>query len=138
MPDLWERMTAVALVPRAARPALRMLHSGNANAADCAGAARSYFSCRRRRRVGAVTKSGAQNGLGRQIDEPMAYLNQSQPVAAGSGFSAFLQNRRASYAKWRLYLRTMRELQSLTDHELADLGIARGNLNAIAHEAVYG
>jgi uncharacterized protein YjiS (DUF1127 family) len=38
----------------------------------------------------------------------------------------------------RVYLRTVAELNALTDRELADLGIARAAIPEIAHEAAYG
>lgn len=40
--------------------------------------------------------------------------------------------------KRTLYLQTYRELQSLTDYELRDLGLERGMLNTIAFESAYG
>jgi uncharacterized protein YjiS (DUF1127 family) len=39
------------------------------------------------------------------------------------------------YAKWQRYSRTVTELTSLSNRELADLGIARGDINRIAREA---
>lgn len=38
----------------------------------------------------------------------------------------------------RVYLRTIAELNALTDRELSDLGIARIAIRDIAHEAAYG
>ena len=40
--------------------------------------------------------------------------------------------------KRTLYLQTYRELQSLTDYELRDLGLDRGTINTIAYESAYG
>jgi uncharacterized protein YjiS (DUF1127 family) len=40
--------------------------------------------------------------------------------------------------EWRLYNRTLDELRSLNDRELADLGIARSDIQRIALETVYG
>jgi len=36
---------------------------------------------------------------------------------------------------WKRYNRTITELQALTNRELADLGIARADINRIAREA---
>ena len=36
---------------------------------------------------------------------------------------------------WKRYNRTVTELQALTNRELADLGIARGDITRIAREA---
>lgn len=38
----------------------------------------------------------------------------------------------------RVYTRTVAELNSLTDRELADLGISRLSITDIAREAAYG
>lgn len=39
------------------------------------------------------------------------------------------------YRRWRRYRDTVRELQSLSSHELKDLGIARGEISRLAREA---
>lgn len=44
----------------------------------------------------------------------------------------------ASLQQRRVYLRTVTELNALTDRELADLGIARMSIRDIALEAAYG
>ena len=41
-------------------------------------------------------------------------------------------------AKRAVYRTTLRELQSLTDRDLNDLGIARSMCETIAYEAAYG
>jgi len=38
---------------------------------------------------------------------------------------------------WKRYNRTVTELQALTNRELADLGIARGDIARIAREAAH-
>jgi len=38
-------------------------------------------------------------------------------------------------ANWRRYRHAVRELSSLTDRELADIGISRCDIQSIAHEA---
>lgn len=47
-------------------------------------------------------------------------------------FSTF----RDTYTRWSMYKRTVRELQSLTNRELADLGISRSDIGNIARDAV--
>lgn len=37
--------------------------------------------------------------------------------------------------RWRRYRETVRELQSLSTHELNDLGIRRGEISRLAREA---
>jgi uncharacterized protein YjiS (DUF1127 family) len=38
--------------------------------------------------------------------------------------------------RWRRYNRSLRELSQLSDRELADIGRTRGNIPAVAWEAV--
>lgn len=45
---------------------------------------------------------------------------------------------RDSWRRFRVYRQTLRELSALGDRELADLGIHRSNIGAIAAEAAYG
>ncbi|HRO10291.1 DUF1127 domain-containing protein [Amaricoccus sp.] len=40
-------------------------------------------------------------------------------------------------ADYRLYRRTLDELEALSDRELADLGLSRLQIRDIAHESVY-
>ena len=42
------------------------------------------------------------------------------------------------YARWRRYSRTLAELSSLSDRELADLGIGRGDIARLARETARG
>ncbi len=39
------------------------------------------------------------------------------------------------YRRWRRYRETVRELESLSTHELNDLGINRGEISRLAREA---
>ena len=39
------------------------------------------------------------------------------------------------YRRWRRYRETVRELESLSSHELNDLGINRGEISRLAREA---
>lgn len=43
---------------------------------------------------------------------------------------------RNTYKRWSMYNRTVRELQSLTNRELADLGISRADIGRIARDAI--
>jgi len=42
------------------------------------------------------------------------------------------------FARRRAYRQTYKELNSLTDHQLDDLGLGRGLINQFALEAAYG
>lgn len=41
-----------------------------------------------------------------------------------------------NYRNWRMYRETVSELSRLSNRELADLGIARGEIPAVARKAV--
>lgn len=41
-----------------------------------------------------------------------------------------------SYQNWRSYRNTVAELRGMTDRNLADLGIARADIRAVARSAV--
>ncbi len=43
---------------------------------------------------------------------------------------------KSRYANWKLYSRTVSELESLSNRDLADLGIARSDIPRLAREAV--
>ena len=60
-----------------------------------------------------------------------AYADYTEPL----GFFARL---RQSFADHRKYQATYDELNALSDHGLADLGLSRLNIRDVAHEAVYG
>ncbi|MFN3577908.1 MAG: DUF1127 domain-containing protein [Tabrizicola sp.] len=70
----------------------------------------------------------------------MAYVN-SAPIAR-KGFADRVAALRdlvmTAIAQRRTYARTVAELNSLTDRELADLGISRISIPEVAHEAAYG
>jgi uncharacterized protein YjiS (DUF1127 family) len=70
----------------------------------------------------------------------MAYVNTTS--AARKGFADRLVALRdtvlTAIAQRRTYLRTVAELNGLTDRELADLGISRLGIADIAREAAYG
>lgn len=45
---------------------------------------------------------------------------------------------RRAWADYRAYRATLGELESLTERQLDDLGLTRGDLRATARRAVYG
>ncbi|MGJ8623254.1 MAG: DUF1127 domain-containing protein [Yoonia sp.] len=53
-------------------------------------------------------------------------------------FDALLARLADARAKRKVYLRTLRELESLTRRELADIGITPSMVQDIAYEAAYG
>jgi uncharacterized protein YjiS (DUF1127 family) len=64
-----------------------------------------------------------------------AYTNESLRLSADRGWRAQLKQRIADY---RLYLRTLEELNALNERDLSDLGISRFEVKRIARESVYG
>lgn len=70
----------------------------------------------------------------------MAYVNQTQTNTAGfaARITAFFDSLSERRAKYRLYRRTLEELEALPTRELNDLGLSSTNLRSVAYESVYG
>ncbi len=66
----------------------------------------------------------------------MAHVINFPAVHASS--SGFLARLASVVANYRLYRKTIDELESLTDRELSDLGISRLSIRDISRESVYG
>ncbi len=70
----------------------------------------------------------------------MAYATTSRVAGYGlierlNSFRANLADRRA---KLNVYRSTVDQLAAMSNRDLADIGIARGMIESIAHEAAYG
>jgi len=70
----------------------------------------------------------------------MAYVTTSRAasLSLADRFPGFIANLKATFARRAVYMQTVRELDALTDRELADLGISRLDVPALAREAAYG
>ena len=70
----------------------------------------------------------------------MTYYTDNRSRRSGflSGLTATVRTAAEDYSKWRLYRRTVSELSDLGDRELADLGLAPGDIDAAARRSVYG
>ena len=70
----------------------------------------------------------------------MAYLTQTLPAfpSLSDRFAALRAQIDDMIARRKLYNSTFDELDSLTDRELADVGISRSVIAVIAREAAYG
>lgn len=74
----------------------------------------------------------------------MTFVNDIQKADGGlferisTNFSAYRATRRERIAQNRVYAQTLRELRSLSNRDLADIGISQYSIEAIAHEAAYG
>lgn len=70
----------------------------------------------------------------------MALANDLHSTESGllRRIAALVTSFREARQRGRVFRQTMRELNALTERELADLGIARSMITRIAHEAAYG
>jgi uncharacterized protein YjiS (DUF1127 family) len=70
----------------------------------------------------------------------MAYVNNSRVASFGllDRLSAMAASFKAQRAQRAVYLRTVYELNQLTDRELSDLGIARISIEDVARVAAFG
>jgi len=70
----------------------------------------------------------------------MAYVSVNTGVSTQllGRVSDYFAGLRQSFADHRLYQKTLDELKGLSNRDLADLGMYRGDLHRVAREAVYG
>lgn len=70
----------------------------------------------------------------------MAYVNSTRAESNGLGdrFATLVKAVKTVIARRAIYAQTLRELNGLSNRELADLGIARANIGAVAREAAFG
>lgn len=70
----------------------------------------------------------------------MAYANDMNSAAQvrSSSFGGLFKSISERFARYRVYRETMQELSQLNDRDLADLGLSRASLRAVAYEAAYG
>ena len=69
----------------------------------------------------------------------MAYVTShtaSEGISARLG--AIVTAFKAKLARRAIYVQTLRELESLSDRELLDLGISPQSIHAVAAQAAYG
>ena len=59
-------------------------------------------------------------------------------VPASSRIAASVAALRDAYARYKTYRVTLKELESLTGRELADIGLNRSMIKSTAMEAAYG
>jgi uncharacterized protein YjiS (DUF1127 family) len=70
----------------------------------------------------------------------MAYVNNSRTASFGlmDRLNAYVATYKANRVRRAVYIRTVTELNQLTDRELSDLGIARIAIEDVARVAAYG
>ncbi len=63
-------------------------------------------------------------------------------IAASAGISDWvhtaIENLRTALARRRVFVKTLNELNGLSQRDLNDLGIHRSMIRRLAHEAAYG
>ncbi len=68
----------------------------------------------------------------------MAYFTQTHETPISIRFSIAATSLVQDIKNYRMYRKTVTELQKLTSRELDDLGLNRSSIKASAIEAVYG
>ncbi|MGR3571912.1 DUF1127 domain-containing protein [Brevirhabdus sp.] len=66
----------------------------------------------------------------------MAYIQTLRPTLKDS-LSVRIGRIAENFKRYRLYRRTVNELEALSGRDLADMGISRGSIHSIAYEAAY-
>jgi uncharacterized protein YjiS (DUF1127 family) len=68
----------------------------------------------------------------------MAYVNsRSASVSILDRFASIVKVLKEAVERRRVYVRTIQELNSLTDRDLSDLGLNRSLISEVAHKAAY-
>jgi uncharacterized protein YjiS (DUF1127 family) len=106
---------------------MRFLHGSIVPLRYCAPAAFAYLSLNESEQK--QTRTSTQ----------MAYATQATQTHGTlvARFNVALDSIRARFERHRVYKNTLAELESLSSRELADLGLSRGMLARIAHQAAY-
>ena len=69
----------------------------------------------------------------------MAYVNNTRTASpALAEVGGIFKSIKVALERRAVYARTVRELNGLTDRELADLGISRVSIRDVAAQAAYG
>lgn len=70
----------------------------------------------------------------------MAYVTSTRAArpSLADRLAAFANVLREAAQRRAIYVQTLRELSALSDRDLVDLGLTRGEIEAVAREAAYG
>jgi uncharacterized protein YjiS (DUF1127 family) len=68
----------------------------------------------------------------------MAYASDILSARTAGTQQGVLARTLGYFQQWREFSKTRNELAALSDRNLADLGISRGEITAIARRSVYG
>lgn len=67
----------------------------------------------------------------------MAYQGLAADKATFGAGNGFIARIKQGIADYKLYMRTLGELEALTERDLQDLGISRYDIKRIARDSVY-
>lgn len=68
----------------------------------------------------------------------MAYASDIRTAQSGqSRISDFFGDIAARYARYTMYRKTLNELASLSNRDLADMGLCRSQIRSVAYEYAY-
>lgn len=81
----------------------------------------------------------------RDTHQPMRHGNMAHATefstqtqsALGNGFAGLIAAFNARRARRKVFNQTFRELSSLSNRDLADLGLSRGEIRRVAYQAAY-
>ncbi len=111
---------------------MQMLHSSIAELGSCASAAKGPVIGQRNGIRRFVTKIAKEKNMAFITDTRTGGITLTQRIAA------LRENFVAARAQRKIYTKTVSELDALSNRDLADLGINRSMIKAIAIEAAYG
>lgn len=66
----------------------------------------------------------------------MAFISNTAAARSDNGFGGFFSGLVARYSAWRSYRVTVKALSALSDAELDDIGLTRGEISRVARRAV--
>ena len=121
--------------------AMHMLHGGIEPGADCAVAANApcWVQQRRGAQKGNQPNQSGPGAKEMNVRLNMAYVNTTRavPVSFSDRFNALVKVAADLIARRKVYTQTVFELNTLSDRDLADLGISREAIGTVAREAAY-
>jgi len=68
----------------------------------------------------------------------MVHASTTQRAHVAAGFASAVEALAERFSMYRLYRRTLAEMDGLSDRERSELGFSRQSPRAAAHQAVYG
>jgi uncharacterized protein YjiS (DUF1127 family) len=121
--------------------AMRLLHGGIEEGADCATAANGPSLAQQRRGFEKNLRRSPEGTRAKDMNVrlTMAYVNSTRApaVSFSDRLNALVKVASDMIARRKIYTQTVFELSSLSDRDLADLGISRTQIGKIAREAAF-